>query len=452
MALEHPDGWAFNPVGGLEVATTPERLADLHRKAGLGTGVGHRRPAGRALDECVGLHPLLDERPRPRRIPHPHRRPGQGACARPRRRRGGPVTVAPGSCPTPKCSTSSTRAAGSPAFGPPTGVIDADVVVCAAGFWGAQLATQVGLVVPLVPMAHQYAKTGQVPAARRTQHRTVRGGPADPAPPGPGPVLPRARRPHRHRLLRPPPDAGRHVDADGRHRGRVDAVDAAVHRRGLRTRLGASRSNCFPLWAIRRSRRPSTASSRSPRTASRIMGEHRELRGFWVAEAVWVTHSAGVAKAMAEWIVDGAPVDRRPRVRPVPVRGRGRAARSSSCRRSSQAFVEVYDIIHPHQYRTDAARPARQPVPRPAARTRRVLLRGRRLGAARLVRGQRRTGAELRRRRGLPGARRLVGAVLVADLGRRGALDPRARRAVRHDAADPLRGQRARALRRSCSA
>ena len=45
-----------------------------------------------------------------------------------------------------------------------TGVIDADIVVCAAGFWGAQLAKQVGLVVPLVPMAHQYARTGQIAA------------------------------------------------------------------------------------------------------------------------------------------------------------------------------------------------------------------------------------------------------------------------------------------------
>ena len=32
----------------------------------------------------------------------------------------------------------------------------------AAGFWGAQLAKQVGLIVPLVPMAHQYARTGQI--------------------------------------------------------------------------------------------------------------------------------------------------------------------------------------------------------------------------------------------------------------------------------------------------
>ena len=42
------------------------------------------------------------------------------------------------------------------------GVIAADVVVCCAGFWGAQLAKQVGLVVPLVPMAHQYATTGRI--------------------------------------------------------------------------------------------------------------------------------------------------------------------------------------------------------------------------------------------------------------------------------------------------
>ena len=41
-----------------------------------------------------------------------------------------------------------------------------------------------------------------------------------------------------------------------------------------------------------------------------------------------------------------------------------------------------------------------------------------------------------------PAARRLVGAVLVADRDRRGALDPRPGRDVRHDAADPLRGRR----------
>ncbi|HJT95444.1 MAG TPA: FAD-dependent oxidoreductase, partial [Mycobacterium sp.] len=58
-ALAHPDGWAFNSVGGLEVATTPERWADLHRKAGWAAAWGIH---GRLLSpaECVDLHPLLD--------------------------------------------------------------------------------------------------------------------------------------------------------------------------------------------------------------------------------------------------------------------------------------------------------------------------------------------------------------------------------------------------------
>ena len=123
---------------------------------------------------------------------------------------------------------------------------------------------------------------------------------------------------------------------------------------------------------------------------------HRDLAGFWVAEAVWVTHSAGVAKAVAECIVDGTPSSRPARVRPAPLRRLQRAARRTSRRPSAQDFVEVYDVIHPLQHRSVAARPADQPVPRPPGGAGRLLLRGRRLGAPALVRGQRRTaGATL---------------------------------------------------------
>src|SRR5690242_2536373 len=58
-SLQHPGGWAFNPVGGLEVATTAERWADLHRKAGWAQSWGIE---GRLLTpaECAVLHPLID--------------------------------------------------------------------------------------------------------------------------------------------------------------------------------------------------------------------------------------------------------------------------------------------------------------------------------------------------------------------------------------------------------
>ncbi|SLC71692.1 glycine cleavage system T protein (aminomethyltransferase) [Mycobacteroides abscessus subsp. massiliense] len=82
------------------------------------------------------------------------------------------------------------------------------------------------------------------------------------------------------------------------------------------------------------------------------MGEHRELAGFWVAEAVWVTHSAGVAKAMAEWIIEGSPhID----VHECDLYRFEDAATSPEfiLKTSSQGFVEVYDIVHPHQYRAE---------------------------------------------------------------------------------------------------
>src|ERR1700759_4496507 len=49
----------FRPVGGLEVAASRERLADLHRRHGWATAAGvesHLLDAG----ECAALHPLLD--------------------------------------------------------------------------------------------------------------------------------------------------------------------------------------------------------------------------------------------------------------------------------------------------------------------------------------------------------------------------------------------------------
>ncbi|HEX8870990.1 MAG TPA: FAD-dependent oxidoreductase, partial [Lentzea sp.] len=79
-----------------------------------------------------------------------------------------------------------------------------------------------------------------------------------------------------------------------------------------------------------------------------LLGEHPGLHGFWVAEAVWITHSAGVAKAMAEWIVDGQPqldlhssdLNRFEQVQLAP---------DYVLERSCQNFVEVYDVLHPLQ-------------------------------------------------------------------------------------------------------
>src|SRR5690242_17608215 len=56
--LRHDGEPCFLKVGSLEMATTPERLADLHRRAGLGMSAGINARVISAA-EAVKLHPLL---------------------------------------------------------------------------------------------------------------------------------------------------------------------------------------------------------------------------------------------------------------------------------------------------------------------------------------------------------------------------------------------------------
>src|SRR5207244_3453135 len=88
-----------------------------------------------------------------------------------------------------------------------------------------------------------------------------------------------------------------------------------------------------------------------------LIGEAPELEGFWVAEAVWITHSAGVGRAAAEWIANGVPsLD----LRECDLGRFERFALSPAYvrARSCQQYDEVYDVIHPMQP-MDQPRPLR---------------------------------------------------------------------------------------------
>ena len=81
-----------------------------------------------------------------------------------------------------------------------------------------------------------------------------------------------------------------------------------------------------------------------------LIGESSDVAGFWIAEAVWVTHSAGVARAVAQLLVDGrsdtdlhgCDVHRFEEVQLAP---------EYVSETSQQNFIEVYDILHPLQPR-----------------------------------------------------------------------------------------------------
>jgi dimethylglycine oxidase len=346
-ALEHPDGWVFNSVGGLEVATTPARWADLHRKAGWAAAWGID---GRLLtpEECVERHPLLDRD----RILGGFHTPTDGLAkavraAESQARR----AIGRGATFRPHTEVVGIVETGGRVRGVQTidGVIEADVVVCAAGFWGAELAKQVGLVVPLVPMAHQYVRTGQIAA--------LVGRNTDQAEAG----LPILRHQDQDLYFR------EHVDRLGigsySHKPMpVDMSTLMADTAGepMPSMLPFTEEDFAPAWTQARELLPALSDSKVEEAFNGIfsftpdgfsvMGEHRDLSGFWVAEAVWVTHSAGVARATAEWIVDGAPsID----AHECDLYRFEDVARSPKfiMQTSSQAFVEVYDVIHPSQFR-----------------------------------------------------------------------------------------------------
>jgi glycine cleavage system aminomethyltransferase T len=77
-----------------------------------------------------------------------------------------------------------------------------------------------------------------------------------------------------------------------------------------------------------------------------LIGESPDVAGFWIAEAVWVTHSAGVAKAVAQLLTDGrASVD----LHGCDVHRFEEVQLTDDYvdETGQQNFVEVYDVLHP---------------------------------------------------------------------------------------------------------
>ncbi|CAM02427.1 GcvT family protein [Saccharopolyspora erythraea] len=335
----------FLPVGGLELATTSERWADLQRKHGLATswGIGSQ-----LLDplECVELWPTIDRE----RILGGFHTPGDGlakalrACEAQARR-----AIARGAVFLAHHEVVGIEQRGGRVSSVVTdqGVLPADVVVSAAGLWGPRIGRMAGVDVPLLPMAHQYAKTTQLAELVGVNDE-------------------------RHELSRP---ILRHQDADLYFREHVDriGIGSYAHRpmpvdladvpssaaaQVMPSVLEFTAEDFEPSWQDALDLLPALQDTKVEEGFNGIMsfttdgmplmGESRELPGFWLAEAVWVTHSAGVARALAQWLVDGQPDTD---VHECDVHRFEQVQLDTDYvhERASQAFVEVYDVLHPLQ-------------------------------------------------------------------------------------------------------
>ncbi|UYQ66194.1 GcvT family protein [Streptomyces peucetius] len=217
-----------------------------------------------------------------------------------------------------------------------------------------------GVHVPLLPLAHQYARTGPLP-----EHAGVN----DPGTEASRPIL---RFQDRDLYFREHTDrigigsyAHKPLPVDPFTVPAYDDAPATPMR--MPSSYPFTREDCDPSWEDCAWLMPALADSEVEEgfngvfsftpDGMPVLGEARSLRGFWLAEAVWVTHSAGVAKAVAEWMVDGRPSTD---VHECDLTRFEDAQRSPAyvADRGTQQFVEVYDVLHPLQP-MDRPRPLR---------------------------------------------------------------------------------------------
>ena len=92
-----------------------------------------------------------------------------------------------------------------------------------------------------------------------------------------------------------------------------------------------------------------------------LLGESAAARGLWLAQAIWVTHSAGCGRALAELMTHGdALLDLH---ECDPQRFDAHGTSPSYVRvRGAQGYREVYDVIHPRQQIRAGARAAHDAV------------------------------------------------------------------------------------------
>jgi glycine cleavage system aminomethyltransferase T/glycine/D-amino acid oxidase-like deaminating enzyme len=340
----------FNPVGGIEIATTTERLGELKRKHGWAASWGIETRV-LSKEECLEIYPLLNRDVVLGGLHIPS--DGLALAARAvqllieRTRKAGVRYL--GSTPVTGIERSDGHVTG---VITPNGTIAADTIISCAGFWGVEVGAMVGLPIPLQPMAHQYVKTSPVPS-QKGKNKVPNGA-----------KLPILRyqdqdlyyREHGDRYgigyygHRPMPVVAASLGQTPKH----------VDERNMPSRLEFTSEDFTPAWRLSQELLPALRETTVAEGFNGILsftpdsgpliGQSPTLDGFYVAEAVWVTHSAGVARAMAEILtvgksrvdLSGCELSRFEEVQTSP---------DYVQETSSQDFVEVYDIIHPFQPR-----------------------------------------------------------------------------------------------------
>jgi glycine cleavage system aminomethyltransferase T/glycine/D-amino acid oxidase-like deaminating enzyme len=335
-------------LGGLEVATTPERMQELKRRQGFARSFGLDGTELLSPDEAAERSPMLD----PTTIVGAYWVPSDGA--------GKGVKIV--EALARKAESSGAAFEGGVAVtgfdiragrvhGVQTdhGNVECDRVLLCAGIWGPTVGALAGVPIPLVAVQHQLVWTDPIPGLGSLEGDTWMQQPVvrhqDMS------LYFRQREDHfgvgnyRHEPIVTPQDSIR------KH-GAPMQPSLMPFTPSDFDRCETEAARLFPALAGRM--RPSDPArtlngmfSFTPDAGS-IVGESAAVRGFWVCEAVWVTHAAGMARQAVEWMVGGSPsydLAEADVNRFYPFQ----TSAPYVIERGKQQYREVYDIIHPLQ-------------------------------------------------------------------------------------------------------
>jgi dimethylglycine oxidase len=333
----------YLPVGGIEVAATEERWAELDRRYGRARGYGLEAelltPA-QVKDRIPLIDPerivggLFVERDGIAKAVRGAEAMGRAAAAE-----GGARAF--GGCEATRLLVEHGRVRGVETA---LGTIRTDTVVLCAGIWGPKAGRLLGAVrVPLVPVQHQYAFTAPLPELEGETREVVH------------PIL----RHQDHSMY-----FRQHADAYGignyRHEPRLtEPEDIRAPGGELQPSIvefteedfaTAARETGALLPALRDVPLRRTLNGLMSFTPDGfpLLGETASVRGLWLGEAIWVTHSGGCGRALAELMTHGDSSVDMHEADPERYDNHG-LSRPYARARGAQGYREVYDIIHPRQ-------------------------------------------------------------------------------------------------------
>ena len=348
----------YHTVGGIEVSKSKERHEDLYRKLGIAHSYGLQDAKIISPDEVLKMSPYID----PEKIHGGYYVPTDGLAAPVRAVKAMAKYVTDlkagefiGDTAVKGFKISNNQIRGVQTS---NGDYDADIVLVSTGIWAPKMGRLANISLPLVPCEHQMVWLEPFEELKEYQadHKEA--------------LVDHALVRHQDYSLYFRQWNDSYVIGNYRHEPRIlesedikkpeeaEEMPSLVDFRPDDFAGAHKESNwLFPKFAEKKLTKKINGMFSFTTDGNPLMGE-TSVKGLWTANAVWITHSGGVGKAMAEWIVNGEP-ELDVRQGDINRFHQHHHVRKYLRARGKQNYKEVYDIIHPLQ-QMEQPRPLRR--------------------------------------------------------------------------------------------